>query len=305
MNTLAEAYAECEQLNRNHGKTYHWATRLLPADRRPEVHALYGLFRYADDIVDRVGADTKAQRAGIEAAERQFFSALDGSKHVPRVLLAPADTARRRAIPRDYFERFFRSMKMDLDVTRYETYDDLLVYMDGSAAVIGESLLPILDATTNAAHQPARDLGLAFQFTNFLRDIGEDLDRNRVYMPQEDLRRFGADPHKREVTPEWRAFMQFEIERNRKLYESAEAGLGMLPARSASCVRAAHRLYARILDKIEANDYDVFTRRATVPSSEKARTVAALSLSMSAKGSREAFSALTKRARGTTGAKKP
>ena len=148
-------------------------------------------------------------------------------------------------------------MRSDLTRRTYETWGDLLGYMDGSAAVIGEMMLPVLRPGTDAV-APARALGLAFQLTNFLRDVGEDLDRGRVYIPQEDLRRFGADPHARVVTPEWRALMAFEIERNRRLYREADDGIPALPGASRRCVATARVLYARILERIEAADYDVF-----------------------------------------------
>ena len=135
-------------------------------------------------------------------------------------------------------------------------------------------MLPILEPRHPAALRPARDLGHAFQLTNFLRDVGEDLDRNRVYVPQEDLDRFGADVHARVVTPAWRCLMRFEIERARELYRSADAGIALLPTWSARSIATARLLYARILDEIEANDYDVFTRRARVPLATKLRIAA-------------------------------
>jgi phytoene synthase len=168
-------------------------------------------------------------------------------------------------------------MAMDLTVTGYETWDDLCGYMDGSAAVIGEMMLPILDGRDPRALSPARDLGLAFQLTNFLRDVGEDLDRGRVYLPAEDLRRFGADVTARRVTPAWRELMRFEIDRARQLYASADVGIALLPPWSARAIRTARVLYARILDEIEAQDHDVFSRRARVPTMRKL-TVAAGSM---------------------------
>ena len=146
--------------------------------------------------------------------------------------------------------------------------------MEGSAAVIGEMMLPVLEPTSPAATAPARSLGLAFQLTNFLRDVGEDLDRGRVYMPQEDLDRFGVDITLRRATPEWQAFLAYEIERNRALYAFADTGIALLPPRSARCVGTARVLYSRILDRIEAADYDVFSTRARVPTWRKAATAA-------------------------------
>jgi len=163
---------------------------------------------------------------------------------------------------------------MDLTVESYQTWEDLLGYMDGSAAVIGEMMLPILEPTDLAAAIPhARDLGNAFQLTNFLRDIAEDLDRNRQYVPQEDLRRFGVDLTDRRCTPEFAELMKFEIARCRELYASADIGIAMLPERSARCIRAAHTLYSRILTQIENQNYDVFVSRATVSTSSKAVVV--------------------------------
>ena len=142
------------------------------------------------------------------------------------------------------------------------------------AAVIGEMMLPVLEPTSQAARAPARSLGLAFQLTNFIRDVDEDLDRGRVYLPQDDLRLFDVDLERRQATPEWRAFLAYEIERNRALYSFADTGIAMLPPRSARCVGAARVLYARILSEIERNGYDVFSQRARVPTSRKAATAA-------------------------------
>jgi 15-cis-phytoene synthase len=150
--------------------------------------------------------------------------------------------------------------------------------MDGSAAVIGEMMLPILEPLTPDALPHARDLGDAFQLTNFLRDVAEDLDRGRVYLPQEDLRRFGADPAARTVTPEWIELMRFEIERCRALYRSADLGIPLLPPTSAACIRSARVLYSRILDEIEANGYDVFNGRVRVPDHRKLATAARLAV---------------------------
>jgi 15-cis-phytoene synthase len=184
-------------------------------------------------------------------------------------------TVARLGIPVQAIGRFLGSMAMDLDVGSYPRWDDLLGYMDGSAAVIGEMMLPVLEPLDQAAaFQPARDLGLAFQLTNFLRDVGEDLERGRVYLPEEDLARFGADPWIRTVTPEWRELIRFEIARARALYASADQGLPWLPPRSAACVRAARILYSRILVEIEGNDYDVFSTRARVSIGRKLATAA-------------------------------
>jgi phytoene synthase len=186
------------------------------------------------------------------------------------------------------FDRFFNAMAMDLTTTSYRTWEDLCGYMEGSAAVIGEMMLPVLEPISQAAKAPARSLGLAFQLTNFLRDIDEDLDRGRVYMPQDDLRLFDVDLERRAVTPEWRAFLAYEIERNRALYSFADTGIAMLPPRSARCVGTARVLYAQILDQIERNGYDVFSSRARVPTSRKAATAARIMVTGPGKLKRQA-----------------
>jgi phytoene synthase len=249
---------------------------VLPAVKRPHVHALYAFCRYADDIVDDLGpVPTDVRAKALADFGDRFFTDLAAGRSSDPVLKGVVHTVRAFAIPEDCFRRFLRSMTMDLTVSRYETYADLAGYMDGSAAVIGEMMLPILEPDDPAAARPhARDLGDAFQLTNFLRDVGEDLDRGRVYLPQEDLRRFGADPSARTVTPEWRALMRFEIERVQRLYASADLGIALLPPRSARCIGAARRLYAEIIDVIEAHDYDVFSQRARVPGWRKAAVVA-------------------------------
>jgi phytoene synthase len=277
--TLEQSYALCKEFNKRHGTTYYWSTKVLPADKRPHVHALYGFCRYADDIVDELGPVPiiEREKALADFGDRFFRDLSHGSSSDP-VLMAVVDTVRSFPISPECFRRFLRSMTMDLTVATYETWDDLLVYMDGSAAVIGEMMLPILEPTQPEAFAHARDLGNAFQLTNFLRDINEDLDRGRTYVPQEDLRRFGVDLSVRRRTPEFVELMKFQIERCRELYTSADRGIAMLPPRSARCIRAARRLYSGILDRIERSSYDVFTRRVAVPTSQKALMVARMML---------------------------
>jgi phytoene synthase len=275
--TLEESYARCRELNKRYGTTYYWSTKVLPRVKQHHVWALYAFCRYADDIVDDLGpAPVEARAAALgQFADRFFVDVAHGSSDDP-VLKAVVHTVRAFDIDVDCFHRFIRSMTMDLTVDHYDSWDDLLVYMDGSAAVIGEMMLPILEPLRPEALGHARDLGNAFQLTNFLRDIGEDLDRNRQYVPQDDLRRFGVDLTQRRVTPAFVELMKFEIARCRELYASADRGVGMLPPQSARCIEAARVLYGRILDKIEAQHYDVFAKRATVSTAEKAAMVARL-----------------------------
>lgn len=289
-------YAQCARLTREYGTTYFWGAVLLGRESRRQVHAVYALCRLADDIVDDAPsvaaspsaagrdlagrdiddpADTAARLAHFRDA---FAAALAAGTSPDPVLAAVADTALRAGIDPECFDRFFGAMAMDLTRSRYDTFADLCGYMEGSAAVIGEMMLPVLRPTDPAAREPARSLGFAFQLTNFLRDVAEDLDRGRVYLPQDDLTRFGVDPRERRADRAWGDFMAFQIARNRDLYRHADTGIAMLPPRSARCVATARRLYAQILDRIEAADYDVFTTRVRVPTWRKAGTAARILL---------------------------
>jgi len=273
--TLDESYRACRQLTKVHGTTYYWSTFALPRLKRHHVHALYAFCRYADEIVDDPSWSSTNERAvALEAFGDQFFVDLARGSSDHLVLKAVVHTVRAFSIDPDLFGRFLRSMTMDLTITEYETYADLQVYMDGSAAVIGEMMLPILEPLDPGAAEPARQLGDAFQLTNFLRDVGDDLDRGRVYLPQEDLRRFGASATARTVDQPWINLMRFEIDRTRQLYDASDRGLELLPPSSARCIRSARVLYGEILDRIEAQGYDVFTSRARVPAWRKAAVVA-------------------------------
>jgi len=265
---LRAAYDQCRRLNAQHGRTYYLSTLLLPPAKRPHVHALYGLARYADELVDDLESPDPA---GLVAWSERFLRDLargDGSDPVSR---AAIHTARTWSIPRETFEAFLASMRMDITVTGYRTYADLERYMYGSAAVIGLQMVPILEPLDGqgieAAHH-ARILGEAFQLSNFVRDVGEDLRRGRVYLPQEDLDRFGvtrADLAAGVVTQQVRALLAFEIARTRDLYDRARPGIEMLHPSSRDCIRTAFVLYGGILDAVEAADYQVLDRRVSVP----------------------------------------
>jgi 15-cis-phytoene synthase len=269
---VAASYRHCRQLHRAHGKTYFLATHLLPARKWRHVHALYGFARYADEIVDARDGASVAQRAARLAELSGRFR--DGDLADP-VLPALLDTIERFALDRSDFDRFLRSMAQDLTVTRYQTYADLLDYMEGSAAAIGTMMLPVLGcADPAAAREPARQLGLAFQLTNFIRDVAEDLERDRVYLPQSDLRRFRVtedDLRCGVTTPAIRALVAHEVARARRHYARAAPGIALLAPAAQPCIRTAFRLYGGILDEVVASGYDVLRRRARVPLARRVR----------------------------------
>ncbi len=265
---LRRSYETCRRVNARHGRTYYLATLLLPRRKRPYVHALYAFARYADEIVDSFGAATPAQRA--EQLGRWGRRFLTGAADDP-ILPAVHDTIARWAIPAAHFDAFLASMRMDLTVAGYATYADLERYMHGSAAVIGLQMLPILEPLPGVEHVAAdyaRDLGVAFQLTNFIRDVGEDLSRGRVYLPAEDLAAFGvtaADLATGVVDDRVRALLAFQVARARRVYRAAAPGARLLHPSSRACIEAATTLYGGILDEVERAGYRVLDRRVAEP----------------------------------------
>ncbi|MFC8349843.1 phytoene/squalene synthase family protein [Streptomyces sp. NPDC057280] len=278
---VREAYIQCRQLNAQHGRTYFLATRLLPVERRPAVHALYGFARWADDIVDSLDPAVPPHRRATELARlhhRMEQGLKDGDSPEP-VVRALADTARRYDIDHRHFSDFMASMRSDLDVTDYPTFDDLRAYMHGSAAVIGLQMLPVLGTVVprEEAAPYAAALGVAFQLTNFLRDVGEDLDRGRVYLPADLLRAHGVD---RDLLSWSRATggrdpriteaLRAAEDLTRGVYRDAAPGLTLLDPVARPCIRTAFVLYGGILDAIADDGYAVLHRRSVVPRRRRA-----------------------------------
>lgn len=264
---LRASYERCRRLNAAHGKTYYLATLLLPPAKRPYVHALYGFARYADEIVDDLDSTLTQQQKSdwLGWWGDRFMADLDKGESSDPICRAVVDTVQRWSIPAEHFEPFLHSMRMDLTVTEYPTYDDLFTYVYGSAAVIGLQMVPILEPLSDGAYAPAQDLGVAFQLANFIRDVGEDLDRGRLYLPLEDLDRFGLtrpDLERRVVTPAVRDLLVFQVSRVRELSARADAGIPLLHPTSRPCIEAAQELYVGIVDEVEAIDYQVFDHRA-------------------------------------------
>jgi phytoene synthase len=266
---LADAYARCRALHRKHGRTYYLATRLLPAWKRRHVHALYGFTRYADEIVD---SHRERQAERLREWSDRFLAGLRGDAVDDPLLPAVLHTIAVFDLDVADFATFLRSMAMDLTITSYDTYADLVGYMEGSAAAIGTMMLPILGSRDPvAAREPARQLGFAFQLTNFIRDVAEDLERGRIYLPLEDLTRFGLTPGDlRAGNPKIKPLIAYEVSRAREHYDAAAPGIPLLEPASQACMRTAFLLYAGILDEVTAAGYDVFARRATVPNRRRA-----------------------------------
>ena len=266
--SLAESYELCRKVQKAHSRTYYFSTRLFPAEVRPRVHALYAFMRYADEIVDTPhDLPLGDQLSALEAFEAETMAAVAGEGVYNPVLRAYADTVRSCGIEPATITAFMESMKMDTRVFRYPTYEDLEVYTYGSAAVVGLMMCRVVGAAEGEADPHAEALGVAMQLSNFLRDIGEDWRRGRVYLPLEDLKAFGyteEDLAAGVVDERFVGLMRFEIDRARRLYAYADDGMGSIPRGRRYPVVVARELYAAILDRIEAQDYDVFSRRAEV-----------------------------------------
>jgi 15-cis-phytoene synthase len=281
---LRESYRRCRKINAEHGRTFFLATRLLSPSQRPAVHALYGFARRADDILDefdpRLGT---AQRADmLQALATALFERLVQGRPGgdDPTLAAVVDSARKYGIPWQLFDDFLGSMQMDLTVTDYPNRAALDRYTYGSAEVIGLQMLPILGCVVprEEAEPAAAALGKAFQLTNFLRDVDEDLQRGRVYLPADELAAHGVD---RDLLrwchdngrPDSRVRSAL-IEQHaitRGIYQQARLGIPLLHPRSRPCVEAAFTLYSEILDRIEDLDFAVFNQRAAVGTGRRIR----------------------------------
>jgi phytoene synthase len=278
---LRADYLHCRDLHARHGRTYYTATRVLPPERRPAVHALYGFARWVDDIVDEPapGTTPAEQHEHLDVIDAGLARVLAGGESSEPALRALADTARRHRLPDDYFTAFMASMRMDLTVTRYTDLAHLRTYMYGSAAVIGLQVLPVLGTVVprEEAAPHAAALGEAFQLTNFLRDVAEDLERGRVYLPADVLADHGVDRdllehcrRSRAADPRARRAIAALVEVNQDFYRRARPGIAMLSPVARPCVATAFRLYRAILDEIRAADHDVWSTRHRVSDTRKA-----------------------------------
>jgi phytoene synthase len=268
---LRASYLECKRLNSLHGKTYYLATLLLPPAKRPFVHALYGFARYADEIVDDLASIlTEEEKANsLKEWGDGVLADIRSGKSKDHVGSALVDTVKRFNIPIAHIEAFLNSMKMDLTITEYHSYEDLCEYVYGSAAVIGLQMVAVLgtnsDTDIKEANIAAEKLGIAFQLANFIRDVGEDLDRGRIYLPITELQAHGVTREMLEnriVTPQIKSALKEQIRRVRILKEESATGIKLLSADSRSCIEAASELYCGIVDEVEKIDYEIFTKRA-------------------------------------------
>ena len=273
----ASDHAECRKLHRKFGTTYFFASRRLPAQLRRRVHALYGFVRVPDEWVDNPRKMSPPEREQkLNEYRNELIRGMDGVSPTVPVLRAFCDVAREVSMPLDEPLTFLDAMEQDLYTTRYETYEDLREYMRGSAASVGLMMCHLLEVPMDDMIQSAAiSLAEAMQLTNFLRDVGEDIRRGRIYLPMADMNRFlGSEDGilREEVTRTFVRLMKYEIERARGLYSEADLGIPLLPKDVQPAVKLARILYSRILDRVEERNYDVFNGRARTSATEKITT---------------------------------
>ena len=272
--TLDQAYDKVKAITKQYGTSYYVATRFLPKAQRLATYSLYAYFRIPDEYADNPNGTLEETQKALDQWQSDWHKAYENKTSDDPVLMVASKTFHDYDIPFRFGDEFLAAMKQDLWKERYQTYQDLQGYMYGSASVVGLMMSYVIGFEKGALPY-AEKLGEAMQMTNFLRDIKEDYqDRNRIYIPLEDLEQFGATEEQirdNVCDEKFVSLMKFEIERTRQLYKDAEPGIDMLTKEGRFGVRMASRLYEAILDKIEQADYNVFDHRVYTKKREKLR----------------------------------
>src|SRR6056297_3728065 len=276
---LRLAYAHCRGITRKHAKTFYMATRFLPYEKQRSIFAIYGLCRYLDDLVDEAedlihnNSISKTEiLEKLEAFRFKLVNTYRGVESSNPILFAFSDVLNRFHISLELPLMLLDGVRMDLVKDRYENFNELYEYSYKVASVVGLMTSEVFGYKDKKALDYAVDLGIAMQLTNILRDVGEDLQRDRIYLPADELDDYGIRRQSlfdREKTPEFCEFMNFQIKRARRYYTEADKGISMLDRDSRLPVLLARENYSRILDKIEENEYNVFDQRAFLNSTEK------------------------------------
>ncbi len=269
--SLEQAYRYCQELAKREAKNFYYGFILLPRQRRQSIYAAYAFARRCDDIVDE-GLEPEEKVCRLREYRQQLAECLSGNPQDP-TFLALHDTVRRYQIPSKYFYELMDGVETDLTVRRYATFEELRRYCYGVASTVGLICIEIFGHRDGRkAHQHAVDLGIALQLTNILRDIREDVQRDRIYIPLEDLERFGyaeADVFGGVVNEPFLRLMRFQAQRAREYFHRGQDLLPLLPRRSRACTAVLQGIYHRILDRIEANPASVFRERVSLSGGEK------------------------------------
>lgn len=270
----ARGFADAEEITQRYAKTFYFASVFLPGEKRLAAYSIYAVCRLSDEAVD-----TKPSPGRLESIEKNIARAYSGCADEP-LLLAFADTVRKYAIPREYFDQLIAGMRMDLEKNRYADFNELYEYCYRAAGVVGLMMLKIFGYRNAQAQEYALKLGIAMQLTNILRDIREDISRGRIYLPADEMKRFSVTQEELrlgKVSPAFKSLMDFQIKRSRSYYAQSLPGIKMISgARCRMVALAMKEIYAAILGKIERSGYDVFSRRARVSIAEKITIAAKL-----------------------------
>lgn len=274
---LQKAYAVCDQITRQHSKSFHLASGLLPEEKRSAVRALYAFCRTVDDIVDESEMNVPEKSTQLDYWKNVVQSSIAPEQEP--VARAWVDSIHRYHIPPHYAIQLIEGVSRDLNQNRYQSFDDLATYCYGVASTVGLMSMYIIGFKNNDALPYAIKLGVALQMTNILRDVGEDYQKGFLYLPQEELIEFGLTEENianADRSNDWRDFMRFQIARTRQLYADARPGVRLLDHEGQMAILAASDFYQGILEDIEAHDYNVFTRRAGLSAWGKARRIPSL-----------------------------
>lgn len=276
---LRSAYSHCRAITRFYAKTFYMATRFLPNEKQRSIFAIYGLCRYLDDLVDETvdlmdhsSIDISQVDAKLDEFKAKLTGVYNGEESDDPILTAFSDTLKKYHIPMSLPFELMDGVRSDLDKNRYANFSELYDYSYKVASVVGLMTSRVFGYSDNTALEYAVDLGIAMQLTNILRDIGEDLERNRIYLPQDELAMFEISEEElfaEDISQKFKEFMNFQINRAREYYDKADIGIKMLNKDSRLPVYLARYNYSRILDKIEENDFRVFNQRAYLNKVEK------------------------------------
>ncbi len=270
--TYKEAVHYCKRMQKQYSTGYSFATRFFTKESREAVFVLYAFFRTADEIVDNPHGDESPAHT-LSEWKKEWITAYTTGVSENAVLFGMTVVMRRYSIPLELSTIFIDSMIQDTKKNRYATYTELKEYMYGSAAVVGLMLTYIVGYSDSVAFSYAEKLGYAMQLTNFLRDIREDYElRNRIYLPENEMKQFGVsedDIKNHRITLNFVHLMEMQVGRARQLYKEANFAIPMLSSRARFPIQLASNLYERVLDVVEDNDYNIFSKRARVTTIEK------------------------------------
>ena len=268
--TLEESYAFCERVARTQAKNFYYSFLLLSRPQRQAMCAIYTFMRYCDDLSDAEGVSDRA--GAIARWQADLDAALAGSAPENPLWPAFSDTVARYRIPHEYFRAMIRGVSSDLEPRHIQTFQELYDYCYHVASVVGLTIIHIFGFDDPAALSLAERCGVAFQLTNILRDVREDAEHGRIYLPAEDLDRFGVKPEELSgaaLSPALRSLLEFEAERARAYYREAEPLLNMVHSGSRASLKALIGIYSRLLDRISKSGYEVLRKRVRVPAWEK------------------------------------